>query len=373
MNRKLKTYKLLLTVKGPVFIGSGKEISKKEYIYLPGKEVQIMNIDKIYSLCEKNRLEKSYVDFLMNGYKEPLGQWLEKKKVRPSEIEACIRYRLSNQDAQLERGKALQIMEFVKDSYGQPYVPGSSVKGMLRTILLTADILKHPQKYSEYRENITREVFGRREGKVNRRAVLSRTIRDIENKNFHTLSRTEKMADAVNDYMSGMIVSDSTPLEISDLVLCQKIEKHADGRETKLNLLRECLKPGTVIECDLTIDTSICKITVEDMQHAIELFEEMYEDNFLFKYKTMDKLTADSVYLGGGAGFVSKTIIYALFQKTEGIKMIQNIFEKTGVPKVHKHGQDLKYGVSPHILKCTHYRGKTVQMGLCTCKIQEKS
>ena len=113
---------------------------------------------------------------------------------------------------------ALQIMEFVKDSYGQPYVPGSSVKGMLRTILLTADILKHPQKYSEYRENITREVFGRREGKVNRRAVLSRTIRDIENKNFHTLSRTEKMTDAVNDYMSGMIVSDSTPLEISDLV-----------------------------------------------------------------------------------------------------------------------------------------------------------
>ena len=183
MNRKLKTYKLLLTVKGPVFIGSGKDISKKEYIYLPGKEVQIMNIDKIYSLCEKNRLEKSYVDFLMNGYKEPLGQWLEKKKVRPSEIEACIRYRLSNQDAQLERGKALQIMEFVKDSYGQPYVPGSSVKGMLRTILLTADILKHPQKYSEYRENIMREVFGRREGKVNRRAVLSRTIRDIENTN----------------------------------------------------------------------------------------------------------------------------------------------------------------------------------------------
>ena len=99
----------------------------------------------------------------------------------------------------------------------------------------------------------------------------------------------------------------------------------------------------------------------------------MYEDNFLSKYKTMDKLTADSVYLGGGAGFVSKTIIYALFQKTEGIKMIQNIFEKTDVPKVHKHGQDLKYGVSPHILKCTHYRGKTVQMGLCTCKIQEKS
>lgn len=373
MKRTLKTYKLLLKVKGPVFIGSGKDISKKEYIYRPKKEVQILNIEKLYSLCEKKHIEKDYMDFLMKNYKDSLGQWLEKKRIREAEIAPCIRYRLPNQDAQLERGKTLQIMEFVKDPYGQPYVPGSSIKGMLRTILLASDMLDHPQKYQTCRENITREIFGRQEGRTNRRTVLSRAIKDAETIRFHTLERSENRNDAVNDFMSGLIISDSKPLNISDLTLCQKIERHADGKETKLNLLRECLKPETVIECDLTIDTDICKVTVEDLQHAIEVFGKLYESCFLSKYGFMDKLMNGDVYLGGGAGFVSKTIVYALYQKKEGIQVVQKIFDKTGVPQNHKHGQDLKYGVSPHILKCTYFHGKLTQMGLCNCKIQEKS
>ena len=34
MKRTLKTYKLEMKVLGPVFIGSGNEIKKKEYIFL---------------------------------------------------------------------------------------------------------------------------------------------------------------------------------------------------------------------------------------------------------------------------------------------------------------------------------------------------
>ena len=34
MGQKLKTYQIQLTVKGPVFIGDGNQIQKKEYVFL---------------------------------------------------------------------------------------------------------------------------------------------------------------------------------------------------------------------------------------------------------------------------------------------------------------------------------------------------
>ena len=33
--------------------------------------------------------------------------------------------------------------------------------------------------------------------------------------------------------------------------------------------------------------------------------------------------------------------------------------------KTHKHDRDNHLGVSPHMLKCTEYQGRKVQMGMC--------
>ena len=49
-------------------------------------------------------------------------------------------------DRSEEKGK-LQVMTCITDPYGNPYVPGSSLKGMLRTILLSRDILQNREKY----------------------------------------------------------------------------------------------------------------------------------------------------------------------------------------------------------------------------------
>ena len=45
------------------------------------------------------------------------------------------------------RGRYLEVGEFVKDAYGCPYVPGSSFKGMLRTVLLSALIEEGPEAF----------------------------------------------------------------------------------------------------------------------------------------------------------------------------------------------------------------------------------
>ncbi len=371
MERKLQTYTLTLTATGPVFVGSGKEITKKEYIRLKDGTVLILDIEKFYAYIEKKHLEKEYLDFMLKNDRMPLGSWIMNQGIQVKDIQNCIRYCLKNSDMVLERGARVQIMEHVKDPYGQPYIPGSSVKGMMRTILLCNDICENPRKYERIAADMERELFQNRNQNVNRKRVLAASIKNAEVECYHLLNRVEKKREnAVNDRMSGIIISDSKPLQTNDLTLCQKVEVHPDGTEKKLNLLRECIKPQTQIEMMLTIDTDLFPIDDRQIMKAVHNFNRIYNENFVEKFKGADQPLEDMIYLGGGAGFVSKTIIYALFQGTEGIKVCQNIFEKTKVPRNHKHYKDVQYGVSPHILKSTYYAGKQYQMGQCLCKIE---
>lgn len=53
MERKLKTYQIHLNVKGPVFIGDGNEIQKKEYVFLNRNTIGVVDGVKLYSLAKK--------------------------------------------------------------------------------------------------------------------------------------------------------------------------------------------------------------------------------------------------------------------------------------------------------------------------------
>lgn len=365
MKNYLKSFKMKLTTIGPVFIGSGKELSKKEQIVLSknNDKLGVVDIMKLYSFAKAQGLQSNFEKFLLN-YRQYLEDWLEYNKISLEKIRPFIKYTLDSSDTELQSkdGKKAQIMEFTKDPYDIPYVPGSSIKGMLRTILLATDIIKNPNKFANEKKNLTSNI----QIKDKRNKYLQRDIRNIETKSFHTLNRQDsKREDVVNDILSGFIISDSIPISIDNFVLCQKIERNTDGVEKKLNLLRECIIPGTEIEFNITIDESLCNITMEHLMESINIFNRNYYDMFLNSFAGIDRPLSGSVYLGGGSGFLSKTIIYSIFDKRDGISNTVNIFRNTGVPKEHKHDKDKQFGASPHIVKCTKYKGKTLQMGLC--------
>ena len=274
-------------------------------------------------------------------------------------------------DTRLAKGQRMQIMACIKDAYGNPYIPGSSLKGALRTILAAAKITGDDTLRAEIRQDLTANL----PGNTGRTRYLANTAKNAETKIFRTLRRTEKHSDAVNDIMQGFIVGDSAPItDRRALVLSQKIERHKDGTEKSLNLLREALRPGTKIVFPLTMNTKLCRFTDGEILDAIFNFAEMYNESFLAKFQGMDRLRADvpQLYLGGGTGFVSKTLIYPTMGKASGVATAADIFAKTvktRKPDEHKHRDDKKLGVSPHIVKCTHYEGKTLQMGLCEVAI----
>ncbi len=368
MKKVLEQYELELTAAGPVYIGSGKEIGKKEYAFSPWeKQIRVMDMAKLCQLLNQKKLMSQYEKFILGNSRDDLGKWLEKNHVSRQEYQNCVRYRLGCQDAVIDSRSKLAVLEFVKDAYGMPYVPGSSVKGMLRTMLLAYDIACDSGKYKGVKRDIS--------GALSRNQRKNRTVCRMESAAmeqacYRTLHRLEKVPNhAVNDRMAGMTVSDSEPLSMEDLVLCQRTELHTDGKEKKLNVLREVLQPETVIRTSLTIDSDICGITKEYLEEAMTYFGEMYYECFLKKYPDMDRPSQDMVWLGGGTGFVTKTEVYPLFGREEGLETTVNIFKATGAPDNHKHFSDRKLGVSPHICKVTYYEGKRYQMGLCHAKI----
>lgn len=370
MERYLKEYQAILHTAGPVFVGSGKEIGKKEHLFLSRNLVGIPDMQKLYQEMKRRGKAGLFEEYLLKNNRDDLKKWLMGEGIKPADIKSFLRYTLRCDELIMQKGKRLQIMACIKDAYGKPYIPGTSLKGMLRTILLAEDILQKQDVYRNEKRSIVNVVNDMQ--KVSRTACLKREASCVEAKMYRTLNREDtKPQDAVNDCLQGLVVSDSEPLSETDLVLCQSIEKHTDGVEKSLPLLRECIKPGCDIKFSITVDTRICPISREMLMQAVRVFGEQYYQNFAAAFSGEKKPDANSVLLGGGCGFVSKTVIYPLYGKKEGQEVTKKIFRKTGVPMNHKHDKDIAYGASPHILKCTHYKGKTMKMGLCELMIEE--
>lgn len=368
-------YTIILKTVGPVYVGSGKSLSKKEYIYdRRKKKVIIPCFEKMYTDIQKSGLEKDFQKYMLGDNRMTLEKWLAEHGFLEKDYSKWTQYELDCGDAIIEKGKMLEIRTFMKDGYGMAYFPGSSLKGALRTCLLAADIMNH-EKYARISHEVEQSVsIG---GKRN--TFLDKERRKLETECYHLLLKSEKKTDMVNDIMSGIIVSDSNPIENDNLVLCQKIEMHADGNEKRLNLLRECIKPGTEIHfgLEITREAKEAGITNETIMEAIKLTGNLYYDMFVSKFSKTKKSQENTIWIGGGSGFHTKTVINALFKGNDrkAVALTSDILYNTignKIFKMHKHDKDKANGISPHILKVTKYCGRTYQMGSCRVKIEEK-
>ena len=135
-------------------------------------------------------------------------------------------------------------------------------------------------------------------------------------------------------------------------------------------LTREAIKPGVVIRMPISIYTRICKYTTADILNVIKIFNTNYLTTFANKFDKAPKTKRDSTtfFLGGGTGYVSKTVTYGILSGREAVDNVSKIINATlnnRARQEHGHHNDVRKGVSPHILKCTRYKGTLMQMGAC--------
>lgn len=362
----LKNYIVTLKTKGPVFIGSGEIKNKRQYIYDMNKsEVCIIDENKFLTWLVKKRLLSEYEkNFLYTKENKNLYEWL--KRVAPMQrIEDFSVYKLSAKSLGKDEKKRLNdIQTFVKDAYGMPYIPGSSLKGAIRNILFSYK-MKNTQ-------NRTFQEYLNSEDKVYRIKNLEKMANKIDKKAFE-FEIDEKNKDSYMKYIS---ISDSEPIDIENLIFARKIDRRTDGKEKLLPVYREAIKPEVEIKFTLNIDERF-PYNIEDIKEAIKEFESVVYEKFIRNFKISKKEDL-KIYIGGGVGYQSKTSVYNLIKDNKiSTKIVSRIlddkfnYKKRNNDTKNIHEDDWKKGVSPRVIKLTNYNNRKFEMGLCSIKFEE--
>lgn len=344
----LQVFDLCLVVRSPLFIGSGKKYTKKEYLYDSNSgKVSFLNEEKFFDFLVEHELVEQYTQFVL-GKNSSLLEFLTKDCGIPnSELRQFSSRWISVGDTLDNIHTLKEIHVFQRDAHGLAYIPGSSVKGALRTAWLMDAVLNDKCP----------------------RGNLDSTF--PEDRYVNLLHLKDKASDAINSIFRGVQVSDSGSIPDDYMVLAGKTDVFTNGGYNKLNLCRECIRPGTNIRLRLTLDQSILKgcITQETLEKAIRGYDAYYQQTYSRKFT----LPPDSaglpqqpyLILGGGAGFFSKSLVYPYLGERKALLWTAHHLKV----KKHNHTQDIQIGISPRTMKYTRFGNALYPYGYCEVNI----
>lgn len=225
MDRLHTHYRLTIETLSPLHIGTGNElVLNVDYVR---HQNQTWVVDQ-GALMEIYLDEYGRVDNRLLG--RPLKELLRDEDYYPDN--PFFRYILPGETSNRP------LSEQIKDVWGYPYIPGSSVKGMLRTLLLWG-IHTAEDKVPDLSNLNTKAKIAARPLE---QAILAPAARgrDFPNK----------------DILKALRVSDSTPLQENKLHVAT-VRVFPTGRQTRgkgVQVDVEAIDQGAVFEIDLTID-----------------------------------------------------------------------------------------------------------------------
>lgn len=140
----LQCFDLTLTTQGLLHVGDGKIIPKKFYM-LNGNTISYIDEERLFAiLLRRNQLERFEAYCL--GADTDLGRFFKSIALSPAEQHALVRCTFRSADALDENHSCKEIRPFIRNTANQVYVPGSSIKGALRTALLFSMIQQDGSK-----------------------------------------------------------------------------------------------------------------------------------------------------------------------------------------------------------------------------------
>lgn len=360
----LKTYKLTLLTKSPLFIGSGKQYNKKEY-YFDSQKKQIMffNTEKFFQFLIEHKLLDKYEQYMFSQESNLKNFFRE---CGLSYSQNLIDYTVNTQNVFDDEHTLSEIHQFMRNANMQPYVPGSSVKGCLRTAILWKLIKQNEnsiEKNSQEKYNKKNEINYGQTNNFEAKYYLNKLNLDTENP-----------VNYVNSIMRAIRIFDSMPIDNSQMSIAAKIDVSVKGNERPIKkVVREVVVPGTKIEFILTIDEFISKeLDADFIINAISEYGRYYKETFVKSFRPPKNAVFETfencIVLGGGSGYFSKSILYPYYGKNEAVKEVAGIMQDK-FPNGH-HENDVKIGISPHMLKHTKYKQQSYHFGICEVKIE---
>lgn len=334
-----KTYEL--TCISPIHIDNGELLKQYEYIFTRDRNQQrIYFLDKAkwMNFLVRHELIDDYAQKVFSG-RINLRGWLQSQQI--GSLSSIIREVCNaSADVYLVREGQQRVNDIsrqVKTPDGTPYIPGSTLKGAIRSAILFHDIRQHPEDYRPFWDPIKAAMEAR-----NRRQMRD-LAQNIERQAFTRLKQyKDRPDDALQSVMKGLSVSDAMLVgHERDTVILQKYDVSAVRREGlnghPLALFRECIPAGRKFRFSMTLDKNIARFigitSLDDVWQwvrdylAFGLAKEKAVFGHEYKGEFEESQLADT-RLGGGTGFLSKTVYYALAPENEGRPVLAEFFDK---------------------------------------------
>ena len=378
----------LVTV-APVHVGSGEIRRANEYLYDRASGMAyFLDEARWVSFLGRRQLMEPFLAYIEESSRQ-LGQrresfrgknlwdWLRAQGVQKREMEALAGRRARAERSVIsEKGSLNDVHLQMALSDGRPYVPGSTIKGALRTGILYQMIQQEPERFRGFWQEICREAESRDRLRDKERTWQG-IERRLETQALHTLRvDRKKPAEMVNSALRGLRVSDAAVAkrETETLLLQKPTKSKRQGKTSKTPpLFRECIPPGRRLHFTLTADFSMLRTlgitSFEDIFQGLRAYTAqalvLLEEEFPKYRPQFDEAREADCLLGGGTGFLSKTLVYALARDAREARNFtaRYLDEKFWNPS-HRHMQyDGK--LSPRTLKLVATAQEEWLLGLC--------
>lgn len=311
-------YECNLKVLSPVYIGSGNEYGASEYVSTKAKNKN----GEIFDIFKRINVSKYYLS-LNDDEKDKFINDLSTPNFRLADFDSKIpnKYRIyfTYNECKNNPGPNQDINEIIK-SLNKAYIPGSSIKGAIKTAILYNSLdfndikwfMENFDKRNNSDSRIIKSIFSSRGGNDAQSSVM---------KFLRISDSTAAKKISVHDVFSVMAKIPFTNEKYSrDKVVITYLETINENINLKFNLSTNFDKKiyrtlgiddkEQLIDLDY-IKESIYKFSKEYIKHELEFAEE-YDISYLSEfYKTQEKHnTPDKPLLkiGGGSGFLATTI-----------------------------------------------------------------
>lgn len=355
---KLERIRLSFEVVTPLFVGNGQEYNSFECVQL-GKKIFVLDNRKLFDALKEKNLVKDYSNYnVNNGISYTLNSM---NLLKEDFIESVSKYSIKTKVNTNEK-----IKSYIRDGFGKPYIPGSSIKGYIRTAVLYNYLKSRSDKLEKIEKQVQSAVKeGRRKDRIDENFDYIFNHFIIKNDQVERdygpntdIMRCIQISDAYfkgNDITSMFQVktyrlSQNRLTEKQMNSFCEAVDEEIEGSfsitldNEKLNVFKSMNPKETILFNSLSEIKKMINTFTDDMIDQEMKFFNNYSSSTESWYK--NNTGSLSMRLGMHTGMLYKTIISLLGEETK--KIITDIIFKKNYylefPKSRKFSDDVPPG-----------------------------
>ncbi len=295
----LEPHRFRLTVLSPLHIGCGTVYTRMDFAHL-GRTLFVIHEQKLArALARQNLLAPFLEQMEQQGRDFTLAAFLQRHRLHHEQFYRQVAaYTLPADTFPPE------LHAFIKTPEGNPYLPGSSLKGAFRTAVLYGLLKRLPEAERERLliRPLRQKLDGIRSEPNPRRARqhLRRNLGKVLGMDRHLLQDFQlagfQRKGPNTDLMRIWEIQDSPPLAPEDLrvyaVNLAKLRHARDSRTSRRPLAVEALKPGTRTTVTFTLNRSLWQ-TFQQANPRPRIPWDLYEEVLLHPLNTLREMTQD--------------------------------------------------------------------------------